>query len=109
MHQIFLQLVDMFTSVTDPGHKLEIIQLFKEQTSLRVFIATIAFGMGRDCPDVRQIIHIGIPDHICNYIQETGRAGRDGGASLVTLVRKRTYHTVDDDIKQYVANTSEYR
>ena len=103
------RLVDMFTSVTDPGHKSEIIRLFKEPASLRIIIATIAFGMGMDCPDVRHIIHIGMPADACNYIQETGRAGRDGGASLVTLLQYRTYHPVDEDIKLYVDNTSQCR
>lgn len=69
------RLVDMFTSVTDSWHKTEIIQLFKKRSSLRIVIATIAFGMGVDCADVRQILHVGLPDDTSSYIQETGRAG----------------------------------
>ena len=51
-------LVDVFTSVSTPGKKEEMISSFKaEDSTLRVIIATSAFGMGVDCPNIRKICH----------------------------------------------------
>ena len=100
------RLVDMFTSVTDTHIKEEIIRLFTKQSRLRIVVGTIAFGMGIDCHDVRNIIHFGAPDDVESYIQETGRAGRDGLPALATLVCKKKRRSMNDEIIAYIGNAA---
>ena len=66
------RVVDMFHSCTEPCIKDHIITT---TSPLRVVIATVAFGMGVDIPDIRNIIHFGSCEDIEMYVQAVGRAG----------------------------------
>eukprot|EP00794_Sanderia_malayensis_P008486 gene8486-9392_t len=80
--------------------------------SVRVLIATIAFGMGVDCKGLRFVIHFGPPADIDSYCQETGRAGRDGKQSYALLImypRCMNSKRVSIEMKEYCSNTEKCR
>ena len=95
-------LVDMFTSCTHPDVKNEITKYFNNiSAKLRVLIATIAFSMGLDCPDVHHVIHWGSSTDVEMYLQETGQAGRNGNKAIAILHNISSQYHVDDLMSQY--------
>ena len=81
----------------------------------RVMVATNAFGMGIDKPDVRIVIHMDLPDSIEAYFQEAGRAGRDGQKAYAVILYakadKTTLHKRIPDIfpeKEYIKDVYEH-
>ena len=76
---------DHFHAGLPPETKKDVQQSFIEG-DLRVIVATNAFGMGIDKPDVRLVIHADIPGSLENYLQEAGRAGRDQQAARCVLL-----------------------
>ncbi len=97
------RLVDMFCKCTEADVKETIIKSFCDPVgSLSVVIATIAFGMGLDCPNVREVILWGPPSNVEAMVQQTGRAGRDGYLSCtVVLHEKRDEQFASDEMTKF--------
>ena len=86
---------DFFHAGLSPERKREVQHRFIDG-DLRVIVATNAFGMGIDKPDVRLVVHADIPGSLENYLQEAGRAGRDQHPARCVLL-----YTVDDVERQF--------
>ena len=106
------RLFDMYSSCTHSQVKPLIVDEFtRENSSLQVLIATIAFGMGLNCCNVQKVIHWGPPNDTESYIQETGRGGRNGLYTEAIIHYKTAnlgFH-VTESMSKYCTNTTKCR
>ena len=70
-----------------------------------MIIATCAFGLGIDCPDIERVVNWGSPNTLEDLVQESGRAGRNGIPAESILIYKSPGQNVCKEIKEYGENT----
>ena len=101
------RLIEMYTRVLPPEKKEEVLHSFSiVNGKLRVVIATTAFGMGVDCQDIARVMHWKAPATVEEYIQETGRSGRNGEPAIGVLYVKGKNKYLTSTMKHYIENTS---
>ena len=97
--------VEMFSRVLTTEKKEQVLSAFSDPNGvLQVVIATSAFGLGIDCQNIQRTIHWGLPSTIEEYVQESGRAGRDGQQAQAILYEGKVGKYPTMSIKNYLFN-----
>lgn len=104
------RLLTMYTRASTDNMKSSIMSIFtQEKSTLRLVIATTSFSMGIDIPDIREVIHWGPPSDLEQYVQEIGRAGRDGKLSVAVLMFEKPNRYTKQGMRLYAECKDECR
>ncbi|XP_071949811.1 ATP-dependent DNA helicase RecQ-like [Antedon mediterranea] len=98
--------VAMFQQGTDVDVKESVMSSFADPNGvIRVLFSTIAFGMGMDVKGLQTVIHLGPPADLDDYLQETGRAGRDSLKQSFAILLKYSHSTsrTSESMKEYIS------
>ena len=99
------RVIDMYTRAATVEMRENVLTSMCNQSSnLQIVIATSAFGMGIDCPDIREVIHWGPPCNLETYAQESGRAGRNNLQSTACMLYGDPGRYVETEVKEYAMN-----
>nr|XP_054758518.1 ATP-dependent DNA helicase RecQ-like [Lytechinus pictus] len=101
--------VQMYHTNSEDDVQQHIVKDFGDSKgTIRVLVATIAFGMGVDVQGCHNVIMYGVPSHIDDYVQMSGRVGRDGKKSLSICMKYPgdKKHGTSDEIKSYISGDS---
>lgn len=99
--------IEMYSRVQTVEKKEKVLETFC--STIELLIATSAFGLGVDCPNIRRIIHWGVPCTVEEYVQEAGRAGRDGLSAVAILHRGKLGKHCSKGMKEYLSNNEHCR
>jgi bloom syndrome protein len=100
-------MVSMYTRASTKDMKEKVLSSFSANGRLRIVLATSAFGMGIDISDIRVIIHWGPPSNLEEYVQESGKAGRDSLPAKAILMYGKPGNYVNEEMRSYGCNSLE--
>ena len=104
------RVIELYTrGSTNKAKEIILEEFVKVDTNIRVIVATSAFGMGIDCPNIINVYHWEPPHTIEEYVQESGRAGRNSQQCYATLIYNSPRGHISSEMELYGKNTTTCR
>ena len=105
---VICRIVEIFAGPTSSKLKEDILGIFSQKSSpIRILVATVAFGMGMDIPDIRQVIHFGIPTSAEDYVQQSGCAGHDRKHAVAIAIRNQLLPGTSAVIREFSSSQND--